>query len=312
MFKSINKYFYGDTTRWFIGTVIDNAGDPLITPLGRVKVRILGIHDNIDVGDLPWASVLLPTTEGGLVTGFPAALDQGAQVFGIFLDGVQSQQPLVLGTIPHTLNSTREAFATSQGTYQSETLLSNTPGVDPSTLEPLSAPSENAKITYNFFRSIGYSDAAARGILGNIIVESANFRPDIVQLSNGGDLDGRSFGICQWRGDRITGPNGLKQFAASKGLNPGNLTTQLQFIQYELDTFAYNGKAGLFSCSTPGQAAVHFMRKFERPADLPGGGNSSYPEPPWAGSGLYPLKKYGEDERIGYAEGASYSGTYYR
>ena len=307
-FKSIVNQFYGDTTRWFIGTVVDTVGDPLVTPIGRVRVKILGVHDNVDVSNLPWASVMLPSTEGGVTSGFPPALQEGAQVFGIFLDGVQSQTPLILGSIPHLLGD--PSVEEGDGRYQSQDYLFEDPGQQGS-LEPAAAPSESAETTYTFFRSIGYSDAAAKGILGNVIVESANFRPSIVSLSSGGDLDGRSFGICQWRGDRIVGPNGLKQFASSRGLHPGNLTTQLKFIQYELDTFPNNGKAGLFKCTTPGQGAVHFMRKFERPAVLPGGGASSYPDPVWVPGSSYPAKRYGEDERISYAEGATYSGTYY-
>lgn len=308
MFKSINNTFYGDTIRWFIGTVVDTVGDPLPIPVGRVRVKILGIHDNIDVSNLPWASVMLPTTEGGVSSGFPPGLQEGAQVFGIFLDGVQSQVPLVLGTIPHLLAD--PSVEEGDGRYSSQDLLFEDPGVQ-GTLDPVAAPSESAEQTYTFFRSIGYSDAAAKGILGNIIVESGNFSPRIVSLESGGDLDGRSFGICQWRGDRITGPNGLRAFASARGLHPGNLDTQLKFVQYELDLFPANGKAGLFKCTTPGQAAVHFMRKFERPAVLPGGGASSYPEPVWDPGGNYPAKRYGEDERISYAEGATYSGTYY-
>lgn len=308
MFKSITNEYYGDQTRWFIGTVIDVVGDPLPIPIGRVRVRIVGVHENVEVSDLPWASVMLPTTEGGLGAGFPPALQEGAQVFGVFLDGVQSQVPLVLGTIPHLLAD--PSVEEGDGRYASEDLVFADPGVQ-GILDPVAAPSESAEQTYTFFRGIGYSDAAAKGILGNIIVEGANFNPRIVSLESGGDLDGNSFGICQWRGERITGPNGLKQFAATRGMHPGNLLTQLKFIQYELDTFPVNGKAGLFKCTTPGQAAVHFMRKFERPAIFPGGGASQYPEPVWDPAGNYPAKKYGEDERISYAEGAPYSGSYY-
>ena len=35
------KEFYGDETRWFIGTVVD-LNDPM--ELGRIRVRIMGIH----------------------------------------------------------------------------------------------------------------------------------------------------------------------------------------------------------------------------------------------------------------------------
>ena len=96
------NHFYGDETRWFIGRVVDN-NDPLY--LGRVKVRIYGIHtgstQDIPEYALPWAQVVLPVTEEG-TTGYgnnPAILPT-AQVFGIFLDGKESQLPLVIGSIP--------------------------------------------------------------------------------------------------------------------------------------------------------------------------------------------------------------------
>jgi hypothetical protein len=91
--------YYGDTTRWFLGTVI-NINDPL--EVGRVKVRIYGLHnDNILSEDLPWAQVITPITEGG-TTGLGGILGvkPDAQVFGIFLDGQNSQLPLILGSMP--------------------------------------------------------------------------------------------------------------------------------------------------------------------------------------------------------------------
>ena len=97
----IDKY-YGDNGRWFIGVVISNK-DPL--KLDRVKVRIHGIHTSntklIPNEDLPWAQVVLPVTEGGSSgLGANSALKERAQVYGIFLDGKNSQLPLVLGSIP--------------------------------------------------------------------------------------------------------------------------------------------------------------------------------------------------------------------
>ena len=94
--------FYGDDVRWFIGRVVDN-NDPL--RLGRLRVRIYGIHsgstESIPEYALPWAQVVIPVTEEGS-TGYgsnPAILPS-AQVFGIFLDGKDSQLPLVIGSIP--------------------------------------------------------------------------------------------------------------------------------------------------------------------------------------------------------------------
>lgn len=326
MSKTITTDFYGDITRWFIAEVVDNANDPFKPPLGRVRIRIIGLHNAaVDAGDLPWASVMLPTTEGGVMSGFPPNLENGAQVFGIFLDGINSQMPLVLGSIPHkVVDGFIEAQTTGQGysgnnsqqSTRTGAQFSTNPGDYGGALEPIPTSSAAAEQCYNYFTSLGpeWTDAVAKGIIGNIIVESGNFDERIVSLSSGGDLDGNSYGICQWRNSRVTGPDGLLSFAKRNGIQPGNLSTQLQFIKYELDTFAYLGKAGLFKCTTPAQAAVQFMRKFEIPAELPdskGGGTSRFPEPPYSASSVYPRKKYGEEERIAYAEGLPYSGTYY-
>ena len=94
--------YYGDETRWFIGYVVNNV-DPL--KLDRVKVRIIGIHtdntEDIPDDDLPWAQVGVPVTEDGSSgQGANSQLKIRAQVFGVFLDGKNSQLPLVLGSIP--------------------------------------------------------------------------------------------------------------------------------------------------------------------------------------------------------------------
>ena len=101
--RAINTEFYGDDSRWFIG-VVSQIGD--IRNLGRVRVRIFGIHNEdtskVKISDLPWASVVVPVTQGG-VSGstMPDGIQVGAQVYGIFLDGKHSQSPLILGSIPH-------------------------------------------------------------------------------------------------------------------------------------------------------------------------------------------------------------------
>ena len=100
--RTINTEFYGDDSRWFIG-VVSQIGD--VRNLGRVRVRIFGIHNEdtskIKITDLPWASVVVPVTQGG-VSGstMPDGIQVGAQVYGIFLDGKHSQSPLILGSIP--------------------------------------------------------------------------------------------------------------------------------------------------------------------------------------------------------------------
>lgn len=103
--RPIQKEYYGDDNRWFLGYVINST--PPSGLEGRVKVRIIGVH-NPDTGeiaekDLPWAQVLIPTTEGGSSgIGRIPQIVKGAFVFGIFLDGTASQIPLVLGSLPRT------------------------------------------------------------------------------------------------------------------------------------------------------------------------------------------------------------------
>lgn len=77
---------------------------------------------------------------------------------------------------------------------------------------------------FNYFQSQGWSPEQAAGILGNLQQES-NLRPNAV-----GD-NGTAFGIAQWRGPRR---QGLETFAKGAGSDPGDFSTQLQFIQNEL------------------------------------------------------------------------------
>ena len=113
--------FYGDETRWFLGEVVD-VNDP--KELGRVKVKVFGVYDNIETGDLPWAQIVVPITQGvhdgkGQYLG----LLEGTQVFGMFLDGKDSQLPMVIGTVPKEgdKNSKADANYPHNKVYQTET-----------------------------------------------------------------------------------------------------------------------------------------------------------------------------------------------
>ena len=100
----MNKY-YGDNTRWFVADVIDAS--PPYGYEGRVRIRIHGVHDPatrfIPQNDLPWAQCIVPTTEGGVSgLGFSPSLQAGALVFGMFMDGKESQVPVIMGSMPRT------------------------------------------------------------------------------------------------------------------------------------------------------------------------------------------------------------------
>ena len=131
------KEFYGDETRWFIGTVVD-LNDPM--ELGRIRVRIMGIHsdDKQQIPDegLPWAQTILPISEGGTNgLGINTGIQTNARVFGVFLDGSNSQLPLVLGSMPKLEEDSAGGRSTSQLARGTNTI-TKTP--DSTTGEPAS------------------------------------------------------------------------------------------------------------------------------------------------------------------------------
>lgn len=100
--------------KWWIG-IVENKHDPEYR--GRVQVRILGIHtkqttklDDLGVGipteDLPWAICCMPLTFGGIAesTVAPPAVQPGAWVAGVSLDGDAYQKLLILGVISMALS----------------------------------------------------------------------------------------------------------------------------------------------------------------------------------------------------------------
>ena len=88
----------------FVG-VVEDRFDP--AKLGRLRVRALAIHtadkNKIATADLPWASVVLPTTSAG-ISGLgqsPSFIVEGAWVWGYFRDGNGLMQEMVIvGTLP--------------------------------------------------------------------------------------------------------------------------------------------------------------------------------------------------------------------
>ena len=88
---------------WFCG-VVEDRQDP--QKAGRVKVRALGHHTAnttiLPTADLPWAQLMLPSTSAG-ISGLgqsPTGLVEGTWVLGYFRDGIDRQEPIVLGTMP--------------------------------------------------------------------------------------------------------------------------------------------------------------------------------------------------------------------
>ncbi|CCV12931.1 phage tail tape measure protein [Mesorhizobium sp. STM 4661] len=111
------------------------------------------------------------------------------------------------------------------------------------------------------FIAMGYSQAAAAGLVGNFITESGldpNAKGDV------SDKTGRptAFGKPQWRFDRW---DAAQQFAADKGKSPFDSTTQNQFVDEELRTKFPQVYAALMSARTPEEAARIVMTGYEKP-----------------------------------------------
>jgi hypothetical protein len=98
----ITKFMGNQGFTWFVGNVEDN-NDP--DKLGRIKVRCHGYHTNnkedLPTEFLPWATVLQPTTSGGIRGSgvAPVGIQVGTEVVGFFADGSVAQYPVVFGVL---------------------------------------------------------------------------------------------------------------------------------------------------------------------------------------------------------------------
>lgn len=90
-------------TNWFTG-VVEDVSDPL--QMGRVRVRCFNYHSasqaDIPTADLPWATCILPVTSAATsgIGSSATGLLPGSWVFGFFRDGIELQDPVVVGSIP--------------------------------------------------------------------------------------------------------------------------------------------------------------------------------------------------------------------
>jgi Phage tail lysozyme len=139
------------------------------------------------------------------------------------------------------------------------TELEQDPNPEPPPSMSEAALSNNEKTAYNFFISKGLSKDQAAGIVGNLMQESS-VNPNSVQYGGG---PGR--GIAQWsvggRWDTSHDDN-VTWYANAHGLNRWALTTQLDFIWYELTDIGY-GYSSLKAATTVTSAELAFQDKFE-------------------------------------------------
>lgn len=127
-------------------------------------------------------------------------------------------------------------------------------------VKPKYSASQNENVVYNFLiNDMGYSKAAAIGVISNIASESG-FNPHAY-----GDA-GTSYGICQWHNSRLTA---LKKYCSKHDLDYTDVSAQLQFLKYEIEgtnvdrylRSVTNDQNGAYN------AAYYFCYHFERPAN---------------------------------------------
>jgi len=273
----ITDDFYGDKFRWFVG-VVKAIGDDR----SRVKVRIFGIHHTEDLtrvsnGDLPWALVMYPTT-GGQTSGGNAShsLKEGSWVVGFFVDGEDSQQPIVIGSInggPGSVNSSPlDGSTPTAGNYtNTSTPQYNNSGADTPTSQLTG--SDNGMKAYNFFWEKISSEGSFSGdkkcmvaaIVGNLMVESGDgLNP---QAYNPNDLGESSYGIAQWRAGKYDRATPMFRFCGcSSNMTPPNLPPlerQLDFVWHEFHTSERAAFSKILTATTI-QDAVDGIIRYER------------------------------------------------
>lgn len=237
--RPIQKEFYGDDNRWFFGTVVNSQ--PPAGLEGRVKIRINGVHSpstgDIPEKDLPWAQVLIPTTEGGVSgVGRIPQLQTGSFVFGIFLDGVSSQIPLIMGSLPRIevpslVQSGRKKSGETSFNYTTQRFQNVVATSFRNDLIAEASLELRRLQSMKFFIDNGYEIIQAAAITGGLEGIS-NFITY--------DDDGQSpfTGVASWRRSAETGSRyqGLLRFASqyAPSSNWKLYSIQLQYVLFEL------------------------------------------------------------------------------
>ena len=90
-------------SNFYIG-VVEDRHDP--KTMGRVRVRVLGLHsddrvDEVPIDSLPWSMVMYPVTQSSSATGI-SQLVEGTWVLVMYYDQYL-QDPIVIGALPPTL-----------------------------------------------------------------------------------------------------------------------------------------------------------------------------------------------------------------
>lgn len=126
---------------------------------------------------------------------------------------------------------------------------------------------KGACVSKRLQQDTGMSKAAADGILGNVLVESDQFRADTEYGKNGGG--GR--GWIQWTGQRR---RNFEAYAERNNIDPTSDTANYNYLLYEMQGYDGDHWTNGYSfeeyktIQDPEQASQYFMEGYERPGVL--------------------------------------------
>jgi hypothetical protein len=166
--------------------------------------------------------------------------------------------------VQRVLRSDEAGYLEAQGSFKEAFLSACTAG--PSSALPTPPPAssgQQAKAVWDTLLSSGFTQEAAAGILGNLQQES-NVDPTVMQNS------GPGMGLAQWsQGGRWdSGPRSMLAFAGTRGMDPWDAKTQVQFMLYEMSAAWGGFDLEAFRKMTDISAAtIYFHDVFERSAD---------------------------------------------
>jgi hypothetical protein len=123
---------------------------------------------------------------------------------------------------------------------------------------PLKPTTQRALACFCYSQHMWYSDIISAAIVGNIDVESG-FR------TNARGDKGRSHCFCQWQWVRR---DALQEFAISRGTVVTDYQTQLEFVNFELNTSHKTAKRNLRKAKSVEEATLVFLRDYEK-ASIP-------------------------------------------
>jgi hypothetical protein len=216
---------------------------------GSTEEKTGNALNEVKTGNLPWAMVALPTTsagQSGVGIGTSHSLQPQTWVYGMFLDGDNCQQPLVMGVLAGGPGSQSGRGNDNDGSSGSGSGGDNTPssggggssgssggdstGPAGSASTPNIPKGSNALAAACYLRKKGYTPEQAAGIVGIMGGESGQTLRTSAQGPIIKSSGTRAAGIAQWAHSRRR---------AMERMCPNwqtNLYCQLDYLVHELNS----------------------------------------------------------------------------